>query len=119
MILLCRLARDRDEQVEPVPDDEQVQGVKWVVVVEETGDRVRFPHLATVLGNEDYWNAWEERGVQMRPYDADSPDAKPYLEAAKAAGLPAILLIGEGGKVLKAKSMPASVAGVTELLTGK
>lgn len=92
----------------------------WVVVVEETSERN--PAVARVSAAADFWKSLEERGVKWRFYDIDSPDAVTYREAAKAVGIPALLVVGPDGKLLASKPLPATPDGIGETVkeaTGK
>jgi len=109
---------DRQEQVEPSGTVEAK--TKKILIVEETGDSVRFPHVSTLKMQDDYWDQLETRGIYMRPYETDSQDlASELRQAAEGVGLPAILFLGEGDKVIIGKTVPATTQGVDEILGAK
>ena len=93
------------------------QKVAWVIVVEETAERT--PQTARVLGDLAFW---ARLGVPWRVYDKDDPAVKAHqydVAASKAGGLPALLLLSDGGDVLKAVKLPGSTADVQKEVTGK
>lgn len=110
--------RDRQEQVDP--SSTVAAKTKKIVIVDETGDSVRFPHVATLKMQDDYWDALETRGIAMRPYERDSGDLSAALRtAAESVGLPAILFLDASDKVIAGKTVPASTQGVDEILESK
>jgi hypothetical protein len=103
--------------------DEQSEVVKlekgsWVLIVEETADRSKFPWLATVIADVAFWDSLTAQGINWRLYDDDSPDAAAYAPDALAAGLPALLVVSPAGRVRVAKSCPPTTAAIAELLGG-
>lgn len=82
----------------------------WVVIIEETSERS--PVVARLMGDQQYWQGLESRGVHWRSYDVDSPDADSYRDKAKEVGLPALFIVDKGGTPLLAKPAPATTQGV-------
>lgn len=112
-----RFAPDGDRHQDQQQQNQTIsQQVKSIILIEETGDRVKFPHIASLLNDSQFWDGLQAKGVPMRPYESDSADAAPYLAAAEAVGLPALLLVGENKQVLLAKPVPPTRDGVTQML---
>ncbi len=110
--------RDREEQVEP--SDNVAAKTRKILIVEETGDSVRFPHVSTLKMQDDYWDGLEARGIYMRPYETDSQDlASEHRQAAESVGLPAMLFLDANDKVVTGKTVPATTEGVDEILGAK
>lgn len=105
---------DRKEQVEPSPG--KLENGSHVIVVEETGDRKKFPFIATLQSDRAYWDALKARGINWGFFDADSPSVESYAADVKAAGLPALLVISPVGRVLLAKSLPPTTESIDEAL---
>lgn len=101
----------------PLVDPSKTLGA-WVVVVDQTESRT--PAVAKVLNDTKFWKSLETRGLNWRHYDADSPDAKLYLPAAKAVGMPALFVVGGQGellsKVLKKAPLPATTSALDTLI---
>ncbi len=106
--------RDQDRQEQ---NDNELNGdIQTLIIVEETGDRRRFPHLAILINDDKFWDELESQGVKMRLYEIDSPSAVPFRDAAKEAGLPAILGLDANKKILKSKTIPPSKDGILDFL---
>jgi len=101
-----------DPKPEPIKLD-----VAWVILVEESADRK--PETARLIGDKAYWDAWEAKGVKMRPYDDDSPDAKAkgYDKFAAEVGFPAALFLDKTGKVV-AKQKITGKQDIDSVLSG-
>ena len=109
--------QDKDKDKGKDKDKDQVAATgSWVLVIEETGDRARYPHLAKIQNDLDFWDSLKARGIEWTWYDSDSPNISEYLPDAKAAGLPALLVVSPTGKVLAAKSVPPTVDAVREII---
>jgi hypothetical protein len=93
----------------PVGPFEPVEGA-WVVVVEETA--ARNPAVARVLADGEFWLGLESRNTKWRFYDIDSADAKPFRVEAEKVGIPAVLIVGPKGEILKSAPLPATTAGI-------
>jgi hypothetical protein len=104
-----------DPPVPPVPPA-PAEKVAWVIVVDETSART--PDIARVLNDAAMWKRLDGRGIKYRLYDKDSPDAKnkKYPEFAAQVGLPAVLLLDAGGKVLRVVKLPATAAELEGLV---
>jgi hypothetical protein len=89
----------------PDPPAPVVTGTVWLVVVEETSQRT--PELAAVLGDLAYWQGLRTKDVMFRFYDKDSTDPalKSHLPDALTVGLPALLTMDRGGKILDARKL--------------
>jgi hypothetical protein len=105
---------DSDKQSEVV----KLEKGSWVLIVEETADRSKFPWLATVIADADFWDGLASQGINWRLYDDDAPEAAAYTPDALAAGLPALLVVSPAGRVRIAKSCPPTTAAIAELLGG-
>jgi hypothetical protein len=107
-------------QPDPSPKPAPVAGTLFVVVVEEAGDRGKNPDAARVLNDLAFWQGLKSRDVLYRFYDDDAADAARlgYLPHATKAGLPALLTLDRGGKVLDARKLPATTAAIDTLLKG-
>lgn len=86
--------------------------VAWVIVVEESAERT--VQTARILGDLGFWRSVIAKGVGWHVYDKDDPVAvsNGYLPDAQKAGFPAMLLMNDKGKILKAMKLPASTADV-------
>ena len=82
----------------------------WVVIVEESSERS--PVTARLLGDQEYWQGLEKRGLNWRIYDVDLPEAQTYRAKAEEAGLPALLIVAKDGTPLLAKPAPATTQGI-------
>lgn len=98
--------------VPPIP----VTGPAWAVVVEQTEQRT--PSQAAILGNFAMWKNLTDKGHMWRIYDADNSIAKTkgFVEAANSVGLPALLIVGNGGKLISMQKLPETSAGVEEAM---
>jgi hypothetical protein len=105
---------DRQEQVDPKPA--KLEKGSHVIVVEETGDRKKFPFIATLQSDRAYWDALKASGINWGFYDADSPSVESYEADIKAAGLPTLLVISPAGRVLLSKSLPPTTESIDEAL---
>lgn len=105
--LLDRLTFHSDTPSDPVDG-------AWVVVIEETSERS--PAVARVAADGSFWRDLEKRGVNWRFYDVDAPNAKSYIEPAKRAGIPAVLILDQDGKILRAATLPATTDGIDALV---
>lgn len=111
---------DPDPKPKPEPDPKPAPvSASWVIVVEETTQRT--PATSAVLSDLAMWRRIEAKGVKWRLYDKDSADAKAkqYDQFAAPVGLPAVLLLDAGGKVVKAVKLPATAGELESLAGGK
>lgn len=90
----------------------------WVLIVEESADRSKFPWLASVIADTAFWDGLKASEINWQIYDDDSPSVAAYLPDALAAGLPALLVVSPMGRVRVAKSCPPTTAAIKELLGG-
>jgi hypothetical protein len=104
----------RQEQSEIV----KLEKGSWVLIVEETADRSKFPWLATVIADADFWDGLKSQGINWQFYDIDSDSVAAYTPDALAAGLPALLVVSPAGRVRIAKSCPPTTTAIAELLGG-
>lgn len=109
--------------VPPEPKPEELKGVAWVILIEETTRRTPEvaafnAHFTTGPGR----SRLAAKGIQYRGYDKDSPDAKAkrYLDADDGVGdvgtLPALLFLDATGKKIKSDKLPATPADLEALL---
>lgn len=103
-----------DKQSEVV----SIEKSSWVLIVEETADRAKFPWLATVIADAEFWEGLKAKGINWQLYDDDSPSVAAYLPDAIAAGLPALLVVSPAGRVRLSKSCPPTTAAISDLLGG-
>lgn len=103
-----------DKQSEVV----SIEKGSWVLVVEETEDRSKFPWLATVQADADFWAGLKSQGINWQFYDVDSDSIVAYKPDALAAGLPALLVVSPVGAVRVAKSCPPTTTAIAEVLGG-
>lgn len=84
--------------VNPTYDD------AWVVFVEETGERDKHPEMALLYQDWVWRQSLEERGIKVRFYDDDQPEATGYKKYTPT--LPAVVFIRPNGDVPKIASVP-------------
>ncbi len=94
----------------------EIEKGSWIAIVEETSDRAKFPWLASIITDRDYWDGLKSKGLNWALYDIDSPSVKSYREEAEKVGLPALFVISPAGKVRLAKSCPPTTQSIDELL---
>jgi hypothetical protein len=103
-------------QPEPGPGPVASPNVAWIIVVEESAKRT--PAEGKLFTDAAFWNSMRAKGVQMKLYDRDAiPPAKHYLDYEDQAidlttgqpspGVPFVLLLDKGGKVIEAFKYPA------------
>jgi hypothetical protein len=85
-------------------------------MVEETEDRYKFPHLASLQASKTYWDGLSAKGVQTMWYDIHAKELGDYKNDALSIGLPAMLIVSPSGHVLKVKSIPPTTTGVDDIL---
>jgi hypothetical protein len=102
---------DSDNKPAPVPPDEDkdkpvpptppvvVEGA-WVILVEQTQDRLNHQDWLLIQQNTSLWESLSKKGIKWRWYDYDSSDALMYTKDADKAGLPAILIYDKSGNLL-------------------
>lgn len=102
---------DSGNQPKPIPPDEDeekpvpptppvvVEGA-WVILVEQTQDRLNHQDWLLIQQNTSLWESLSKKGLKWRWYDYDSSDALMYTKDADKAGLPAILIYDKSGNLL-------------------
>jgi len=100
----------------PKPDPVVDMKGHFVVLIEETEDRYKYPYLINIISAKGYWDGLEKRGLLFMPYDRDNKDVAAYRADAEAVGLPAILIVSPKGVVLKAKQCPPTTTGIDDML---
>lgn len=86
----------------PVPPPVTIDGA-WVILVEETEDRVNNVEWLTVQQNTSVWQSLNDKGFKWRWYDDDSVDANRYLKDVQTTGTPALLVYDKSGNLLGQK----------------
>lgn len=76
----------------------------WVVFIEETGERDKHPEMALLYQDWVWRQSLEERGIKVRFYDDDQPEAAGYKKYTPA--LPAVVFIRPNGDVPKIAAVP-------------
>jgi hypothetical protein len=94
----------------------------WLVVVDDTANRT----VATgrVLGDLAFWQSLEGIGQHWHVFDKGEAEvtAKGYGAVAAKVGLPALLILGSDGNLLRSVKLPDTTDGVRALVkevTGK
>jgi hypothetical protein len=95
----------------PGPAPPPAPTMAWAIVIEQTEQRT--PQQAAVLNDAAMWDRLRGKGHKWRIYDADNPPAasKGFVSAAKAVGMPALLIVTDAGKLVEAVKMPETVEG--------
>lgn len=111
---------DDDDTDPPPPDPIVVVENAIVMIVEESA--VRSATTAKLLADATFWATVVDRGMRWRVYDIDSPDAASFAAAARAIGLPTLIITDKTGKVLTSTKLPAGkteIDSVIKKATGK
>lgn len=105
----------KPEPIPPAPTP-SMKG-SFIVLVEESGDGHKFPHVSSLKQSKSYWDALErDKGVKFFPYDQNNPALGGYKQDALTIGLPAMLVVSPDGRVIGGRSCPVTTSGVDELL---
>lgn len=99
--------------VEPV-----VRKNVWPVIVEQSEEqRIKLPEFALLMANSNYWVGLVQRGYkQMRAYDIDAEDAKPFRRFADATDLPVLVLVSDDGQVIWSGKLPFDTQEIDAIL---
>jgi len=94
----------------PAPPPVPTQKMAWAVVIEQAEQRTY--QQAAVLNDAAMWDRLRAKGHKWRIYDADNPPAasKGFVAAAKAVGMPALLIVSDAGKLIEVMKMPETTA---------
>ena len=90
-----------------------------VIIVYEQGDLDKYPYVATLQAQADYWDKLKANGVYWHFYDDEAEEIETYRSDALAAGLPALMVIKavDGkGKVLRAVKCPETTPEIDKVL---
>lgn len=83
----------------PAPDNSKVKKGALIIVVEETAERDKFPHLATLQKDVKFWDGLGARGYKYAWLDAEMKQVAPYKSHWEKVGLPAVIAIMPDGSV--------------------
>lgn len=76
----------------------------WVVFIEETDERNKHPEMALLYQDWQWRQSLDERGIKVRFYDDDQPEAAGYKKYTPT--LPAVVFIRPNGDVPKIAAVP-------------
>ena len=76
----------------------------WLVFIEETGERDKHPEMAVLYQDWVWRQSLDERGIKVRFYDDDQPEATGYKKYTPT--LPALVFIRPNGDVPKIVPVP-------------
>lgn len=105
-------------QPDPQPQPFVIERGSWILIVDESDDRYKYPHYASLQANAVWNKRIKDRGLEIGWYDRDANEVKSWRAEAEKTGLPAIMVIDPKGKVVRAKTLPPSEALVDEFLFG-
>jgi hypothetical protein len=88
----------------------------YLVIVEETEHRNKYPHLATLQKSVAFWDGLKARGYKYGWYDVNLPEIKPYMAAVDKVGPPALLAIMPDGTIPLAVPCPPSTDTINQYL---
>lgn len=100
----------------PAPDSHVVKKGALLIIVEETAERDKFPHLATLQKDVKFWDGLAERGYKHAWLDAEMKQIAPYKPHWEKVGLPCLLAIMPDGTVPLAISCPPSTETINQHL---
>jgi len=103
---------DGNDDGQPINPPAPKQKVGGVVIVEEKDD---FTH-AKAIQKSSTWANMKTFVKDAKWFDDDQPAAAPFATAARAAGLPAILLFDQSGNLIETRPLPQTEAELLELV---
>ena len=100
----------------PAPVASLVKKGALLIVVEETANRDKFPHLSTLQKDVKFWDALPARGYKYAWLDAEMKQIQPYKSHWEKVGLPCLLAIMPDATVPLAVPCPPSTETINQYL---
>lgn len=104
---------DEDQETKPPTPPIVTTVPAMVLVVEESSQRNA--ETAMLLADATYWASVVDRGMRWRVYDVDSMtdgNQPKWLTAAKAVGLPSLVIVDKDGAVIASSKLPYKSAEI-------
>ena len=100
----------------PDPNVKKLPKGSFLVVVEATEDRSKFPYLASLQKDVSFWRGLTAKGYFSAFLDSEEDEAKKYQKDWEAVGLPCFLGISPEGDVVVAIPCPPETSFMEQYL---
>ena len=101
---------------QPQPDTAKLPKGSFLVVVEATEDRSKFPYLASLQKDVSFWRGLTAKGYFSAFLDSEEAEAKKYQKDWEKVGLPCFLGITPDGDVAVAIPCPPETSFMEQYL---
>lgn len=103
--------------IPPTPEPNLEKG-SFITFIEESTGRPRETEMIAMMNDVAWRQKIIDAGFKVGWYDVDSDDVKGWASKAKEVGLPAIVIVSPGGKLVKAMKAPKTTAEVDAVIFG-
>lgn len=105
------------QPIPPVPGPTLEKG-SWLVFVEETNDRSQLPFLASIQADKAWETKLRSAGLNVGWYDVDDVAIKAWKAKSLETGLPALLVVSPGGRIVASMRVPMTAADIDAVIFG-